>query len=209
MSVYMATDGKGAFLRTYKGRSGFGETWNIEDAKRWNKAQTAINVCGDLPGLLRGRFHVVEAVGPAEFKAVVGQPMDIVNPIMEAVDSSPFMVSTCEQWQCKIEGAMGFIAEADNRLRELNAALSKTDLELTDLEHYIEFNTLNASRGYEAYRKMHELLLRRRGIKDELQIVSGIKSSVPSMPNFQSMLKALKAVEKQKYRPRVLKDLFE
>lgn len=209
MSVYVATDGNGTFLQTYKGRSGFGETWDVEEAKKWSDKQTAINVCDGLPSMMRGRFHVVQIDGPTGRMTVVRRPMEIVNTIMDAVDSNPLMANTCGQWQCKIEEAMGFIVEVDNRLRELNDALSKADLELTDMEHYIEFNTLNASRGYEAYRKMHELLLRRRGIKDEIKIVSGIKSSVPSMSNFQSMLKVIRAVEKQKYKPRVLKDLFK
>ena len=46
----------------------------------------------------------------------------------------------------------------------------------TDLEHYIEFYTFNASQGYNAYRMLKDVMVERRKIKDNLLIVKALLS---------------------------------
>jgi len=55
--------------------------------------------------------------------------------------------------------------EIDKFLKQHNDALSKIDLEKTDIEHYIEFSKLNAYDGWKAYSMLQDVLLRRRKIK--------------------------------------------
>ena len=57
---------------------------------------------------------------------------------------------------------------------EISQELSEVESMIVDLEHYIEFSVLNARDGYVAYKKLHNLLLRRRKIKNEQKVVNMI-----------------------------------
>lgn len=91
---------------------------------------------------------------------------------------------------------------------ELSQKLSHVDQEISDIQHYIEFNTLNAAEGYKAFKMLQDKLQERRVIKDDFlkfQILSNAKVS----DIFDGTLdKSLEVLENRTYTPRVLKELF-
>lgn len=93
-----------------------------------------------------------------------------------------------------------------------NTELSRTDLEIQDLLHAIEFSNANAAEGYKLYKKLQELRRRRRVVKDNLAMASvlgqtGVLTSLESA--IQSMDKLDRHKEVRTYRPRILTELFE
>lgn len=64
--------------------------------------------------------------------------------------------------------------EAKNRRRELNSELSRVDKEITDIEHYIEFYSFSASRGYELSKMLKDRFNRRREIKNGMELLNDI-----------------------------------
>ena len=72
------------------------------------------------------------------------------------------------------------------RKDKLKDKLSQLDKELTDIDHFIEFNTFSASEGYMIVKMRKDILAERRKIKNEMTNVERV----------------------QKYQPRVLKKLF-
>lgn len=87
---------------------------------------------------------------------------------------------------------------------------SKYDRQKTDIEHYIEFNVgkLNARDGYKAYKLLQDVLLERRKVKDEIQMINVVRDrmAVEDIANIEDKVKEL---ESRTYEPRELTYLFE
>lgn len=101
------------------------------------------------------------------------------------------------------------VAKLNYRHQMLVEQESKYDRQKTDVEHYIEFNAgkLNACDGYKAYKLLQDVLLERRKIKDEMQIINIVRSKMATedIVNIEDRVKAL---ESRTYEPREFKYLF-
>lgn len=91
----------------------------------------------------------------------------------------------------------------------LNSSLSQVDKEICDIEHYIEFTVLSAAKGYQVYRMLRDRLLNRRSIKDEMLRVDYFIASTGMDLYKGKVLKTFKKIEKRKYKPRRLDELFD
>lgn len=74
--------------------------------------------------------------------------------------------------------------------KELSAQLSELDKELTDMDHFIEFNKFSASEGYMILKMRKDILEERREVKTQIH------------------LQQIKEGRAARYHPRVLKELF-
>lgn len=103
------------------------------------------------------------------------------------------------------------IAKLNCRHLELSDELSKFDRQITDIEHYIEFNAgkLNACEGYKAYKLLQDVLVKRRKVKDELQILQVVKDKMALPDDIENIHERVKEFENRKYEPREFKHLFE
>jgi hypothetical protein len=117
-----------------------------------------------------------------------------------ATDSSKYIISVLSDT----------VAKLNARHLVLNEELSKYDRQRTDIEHYIEFNTgkLNACDGYKAYKLLQDVLLQRRKVKDELQIIQVALDRIVSPDELAQIDSKVKALEARQYTPREFKDLF-
>ena len=82
----------------------------------------------------------------------------------------------------------------------LNYAMSEIDKEIVDIEHYIEFNNLNAAEGYKAYKMLHDANVKRRNIKNCIEIVKHL--------NISEIKEEINRQDRRIYRPRVKTELF-
>ncbi len=109
---------------------------------------------------------------------------------------------------------VSIVADAVAKLNYRHQALveqeSKYDRQKTDIEHYIEFNAgkLNACDGYKAYKLLQDVLLERRKIKDEIQVINVVRDRMAAedIANIEDKVKKL---ESRIYEPRELTYLFE
>lgn len=88
--------------------------------------------------------------------------------------------------------------EIKEEWRELNENLKRAEQKQCDVYHYIEFSTLNAAQGYNAYRLLKEVLEERREIKnkmDEMRIAL----------DFVNSTKLTNGEQRQKTRYRITK----
>lgn len=105
------------------------------------------------------------------------------------------------------------LAEAVGKLNCRHTALveqlSKYDRQKSDVEHYIEFNSgkLNACDGYKAYKLLQDVLVERRKVKDELQIIQMVRDKM-ACPEDIANIKAHE-LEARTYEPREFVHLFE
>lgn len=103
------------------------------------------------------------------------------------------------------------VAKLNCRHMALVEEQSKYDRQITDVEHYIEFNAgkLNACDGYKAYKLLQDVLVERRKVKDELQILQVVKDKMALPDDLVNIDARVQEMESRKYEPREFKYLFE
>ena len=85
---------------------------------------------------------------------------------------------------------------------------SNIDKQISDILHYIEFYNFSASNGYKLCKALKELRLRRRDIKNELELIGIISTHTCNNIANGNTNKAIDTLGKKQYAPRVLNDLF-
>lgn len=114
-----------------------------------------------------------------------------------------------QYWIEKVNGLNGLASEALHRKDKLVDQLSTVDKEICDILHYIEFCNLNAAQGYKAYKMLKERRIKRRSIKNELRVVDIILGKKISETATDEIEKAISGMDKRKYEPRVMRELFD
>jgi hypothetical protein len=200
MAQYVITDGTRWIMRDRKGKYVPTSCEALADIFT-NKQATGI-FQSNLSKALKSVFRVQK----------IDEPPKLIKQIsQETVQENTEKVSTAEnvqRWIDKIEGLNGLATEALHRKDELVQQLSKVDQELSDVNHYIEFCNLNAAQGYKAYKMIKDRRIKRRSIKNELQVVDIILSKKICETATDEIQKAIAGMDQRTYEPRVLNELF-
>lgn len=200
MAQYVITDGTRWIMRDRYGRYVPTSCEALADVFS-NKQATRI-FQSNLSKALKSVFRVQK----------IDEPPKLIKQIsQETVQENTEKVSTAEnvqRWIDKIEGLNGLATEALHRKDELVQQLSKVDQELSDVNHYIEFCNLNAAQGYKAYKMIKDRRIKRRSIKNELQVVDIILSKKICETATDEIQKAIAGMDQRTYEPRVLNELF-
>lgn len=85
---------------------------------------------------------------------------------------------------------------------------SNIDKQISDILHYIEFYNFSASDGYKLCKALKELRLRRRDVKNKIELISIISTHTCNNIANGNTNKAIDNLSKKQYTPRVLNDLF-
>lgn len=102
----------------------------------------------------------------------------------------------------------GIVSEAKQRRDEICCELSEIDSMLSDINHYIESRKFNAAHACKIEVALHKIYTKRRELKNEDTITKTIIDNLKDI-NFEIVNKAITKLETQKYKPRILSDLFE
>lgn len=86
--------------------------------------------------------------------------------------------------------------------------LERVNSEIVDVEHYVEFFTLDAAKGYKAYKMLKERRIERRRLKDELFRIDLVLNADAESKRSGTLKKRIAGLETRQYEPRVLKELF-
>lgn len=108
----------------------------------------------------------------------------------------------------KVEDFENYIKEIENNKVNLALELSKVDGEIQDILHAAEFFNLSASEGYKLYKMLHEKRVKRRKIKDYIEIVRYIEETNGKEFSENKGSKSIKGKLTRDYKPKVLKELF-
>lgn len=157
----------------------------------------------NLSKALKSVFHVEK----------IDKPPALIKQIShEEVKSNTETVSVAaniQYWVDKVSGLNGLAAEVLHRKEELINQLSEVDKELCDINHYIEFCNLNAAQGYKAYKMIKDRRMKRRSIKNELDVLNMILGKKLSESVTNEITNAVLGMDKRIYEPRVLNELFD
>lgn len=124
----------------------------------------------------------------------------VSHPQLE-VGSSKYIISVLSEAAAKLNCRHTALVEEE----------SKYDRQRTDIEHYIEFNAgkLNACDGYKAYKMLQDVLLKRRKVKDELQMINVVRDRMSLPEDIENIETKIQELESRTYEPREFKHLFE
>ena len=201
MSQYVITDGYRWITKNRNGKYVPTTCEALADTFGNKEANSVYN--NNLSKALKSCFHVEK----------IDKPPELVKQItQEETQENTEKVSIAENiqyWVDKVKGLNGLASEAVHRKNELTDQLSTVDKETCDILHYIEFCNLNAAQGYKAYKMLKERRIRRRSIKNELQVLDIILGKKISETATDEIQKAVEGMDKRKYEPRVMEELFD
>ncbi len=192
MSTYIIKHDDGGYL--CKGTNGqWVRTSNLMQAERldYNKALNILSNC--ISPAFRRYWKIAEEE----------QPCAVYTPM-----SKDETVSTDFDWDEISNAQFQLFNNLTRYGEELKHRLSEVDLEICDIQHYIEFFALDAAKGYKAYKMLKERLERRRYIKDEMLKVNCFLGGSSADFSSGKVNRQIKGLDTRKYTPRVLCELF-
>lgn len=144
-----------------------------------------------------------------------GVMVKAINLQVEGSDAEPKKEIAVEVESDSSKYIISVLSEAVSKLNCRHTALveklSKYDRQCSDVEHYIEFNAgkLNACDGYKAYKLLQDVLVERRKVKDELQIIQVVRDKMAFPEDIANIGEKVQELESRHYEPREFTYLFE
>lgn len=184
---------------TTKKKKGYAIVPNLDKAHRWDnldKAQNFLTNNCTCPELKPYTWRVIQLVNGTE---IIPDEMESLN--VEPVEMNCDILDT-------IRNIGSFTRQLEQRKLYLINQLKQTDLEIVDIEHAAEFYNLNASQGYKLYKMLHNARIKRREIKDELQIIGYTLTASLSTKSMEHLESSILGLDNRQYAPRVHKELF-
>ena len=196
MNKYVITD---AYQKVWVCRDNNGYTLSTDPNKAHifeNKKTADAIYKSSLSKVIKSKGVAVKSI---KMQVCDDVPQESAPPI--EVDSSKYIVSIISD----------AVSKLNCRHFELSEELSKIDREKSDIEHYIEFNAgkLNACGGYKAYKMLQDVLLERRKVKDELEIIQVAMARIASPEELANIDRKVEELAHRKYEPREFKHLFK
>ena len=157
----------------------------------------AKNICGSLPKTIKKLNFFVEALPDISIKDIsANEEINTYEP-SENVTRWINLLGQCED----------VLNEASQRDDELNGELSNVDLKLQDILHNIELSKrCDMYTAWETINCIRELRKKRREIKDEKLVLSGIKTQGITYLSRSSVQKCVDGLSKRKYRIRIVEE---
>lgn len=112
-------------------------------------------------------------------------------------------------WLEKINDMNGLVKEATKRKNILEKQLHDLEDEKLDIEHYIEFQNLNAAQGYKASKELKNCRIKRRTVKNELAVINIILELQMKKIIDSKIYQKIEELDKRTYKPRIRTDLFD
>lgn len=201
MSEYIITDGSRFIYRNHSGKYVPAPSEAMADIYSRRQADSIFN--HQLSKALKKVFHIEKYDKvPNNVKQV--SVKDLENNVEKAS-----IADNIQLWIDRVSDMNGLAVDASNRKDVLLQQLSDIDKEISDIMHYIEFSKLNAAQGYKAFKMIKDRRIKRRSIKNELNIVEVILSKKFNDSISKEIMKAVENMDKRTYEPRVLKELFD
>ena len=158
----------------------------------------ANNICNSLPKSLKKFNFFVEAIPDIPLK-IEEQKTIITNTYKPSENVT--------RWINELGRCEDILNEAGERYEELNGELSDVDLKLQDILHEIEMtDKCDMFKAWQMINEIRKLRKKRRNIKDEKLVLSGIKSQGITYLNRKSVQKCVDGLSNRKYKIRIVEE---
>ena len=202
---FIITDGTRFIRQDVHGR--YKPVANITMADTYSSRCAALNVLNNsIPKAWKQTYYVAQVKNGEIIQRSAPQPVAQKrhSGIKYCPDADPILL----EWYNKIEALNNLFSYFTRRDHEISQEMSDIDQAIADISHFIEFNKLGAGDGYKIYAKQHELLCRRRCLKNELELIKVINKNHVAKDAVSNIFVAIKDLKKRKYEPRILGELF-
>ena len=170
----------------------------IESQKGLFEYSKANNICNSLPKQLKKFQFFVEAI--PEIHPKIQEQQSITTNTYKPSEN-------VTRWINELGRCEDILSEASNRYEELNGELSDVDLKLQDILHNIELSDkCDMYVAWQIVNNIRDLRKKRREIKDEKLVLSGIKSQGITYLNRKSIQKCVDGLSNRKYRIRIVEE---
>lgn len=176
--------------------AGFYITEDIAFARAWKKLEKANNVLRMMQQCKKFKNYHFE-VKYCEQSTAKAQKQKTPEPIELDYDVNQ-----------KLEEIAIFAKEIEKRKTYLYQLIHNAELELIDIDHAAEFQTLNAAQGYKLYKRLHDVCTKRREYKNEVQVIENTLKTRINGCDLGNLEKSIAGLETRKYAPRINADLF-
>jgi len=211
--MYTLVDGqnryicKDKYIMNGSSHETFGITTDYNKAITWESEEKAENVRKNcLKPNMKQKFHVSKLKQSEKLNNISDEIPE--KSIMETTEQNTKIDTdtyTTDMYMNDLSMIMESITildtvlkESHNKLNILHHALGVIDREITDIHHWIEFNSFNACEGYKAFALLQGKLKTRREIKNGIEVFTAALNIEDTM----------QGIKNKKYQPRELKELF-
>lgn len=198
IGYYALTDGNGSFIRHDKQSGKYVSVRSSKEAEQFDSVVKAESVLkNSISKSIRSNYSVQFFYTGNEVNR------DALDYNVTNGDSGTKCLEFAD-WNDKVSSIKDVLfLISEDHIKAISDELSKSDKMVNDIQHYIEFGNFNAYQGWRCFKALQESLRKRRKLKDEMAILSAIKSS-----NFPSAENLIRGLGERKYCPRVLPELF-
>ena len=200
MYVYVLTDGNGNYIRNDESTGKYVPVRGEKYAKQFPTSQKALSILqNSVAKNIRSNYNVA---------AIEDKDVFSIETVKDLVDQE-IIDDEILNWSQNVDSVLDMINRAKNRKDELTEKISTVDKEITDIQHYIELNRINAYQGWLSASMLQNRLRQRRKYKDELSILNAILNSGIDAVNMQGVKAAISNLSGRRYAPRILTELFK
>lgn len=194
MGCIIATE-NGQYLQLLDVSMGkYGLTDDANKAKRWSTSKQAHKSLKTIKNQFKG-MHISFCVKNEDAMHVTREPIENIEPLSFDISDTA-------------DNLLAISRQAENYKRYLDECLSTVDMEIIDIEHAAEFYELNAAQGYKIYKMLHDARVKRRIIKNNMEIVKKFLNTSLQSGSIESLKRCIDSVDNKTYNPRVNKELF-
>ena len=204
MAEYVITDGSRFIYQNHSRK--YVPTHCESMADTFSKKQAEAIYNNSLPKALKSVFYV-QKLGEDELKKKQIKQVDETD--LKNNTEKVMLSENIQKWLDKLSSLNGLVKEASVRKEVLEKQLKDLEDEKIDIEHYIEFSSLNAAQGYKASKELQQCRLKRRHVKNEIFVLDMILKHNMSDSVIEEITEKVKSMDKRTYKPRVRNDLFD
>lgn len=192
---YCIKNNKNVFIKLNNNGSPVTCAESVKGIFEYSKAR---NILDNIPKTLKRLNFKLEAIPEIQPK-VEEQRVIITNTYIPSENVT--------RWIEKLGQLEDVLTEVSKRDDELNRELSDIDLKLQDILHNIELSgRCDMYTAWETINSIRDLRKKRREIKDEKLVLSGIKSQGITYLSRSSVQKCVDGLSKRKYRIRIVEE---
>ena len=201
MAEYVITDGSRFIYKNHKNK--YVPISNEVLADKFSKKQADGVLNNSLPKALKSVFYVQKVDEDVLKKKQIKQ---VNESDLENNTEKVMLSENIQTWLDKLSNLNGLVKEASTRKEVLTKQLKD---EKIDIEHYIEFSSLNAAQGYKASKELQQCRIKRRHVKNEIFVLDMILKHNMSDSVIDEIIEKVQSMDKRTYKPRVRADLFD
>lgn len=205
--MYVISNGHNYIMKRKGGR--ICATCDLNLAMQFESKGLAICEINKLPAGYKSGHYAPKSMD--EIEAASKSP-NIVEPVNEKPDAFSFQIPD-SKWLAELKKNLEITDKTMGNLKDMYTKvygeLTAASDEIADIEHAIEFMTVNAAQGYQLMAELKKARRKRREAKDAKLLLEIVMNQGEGDWGRGRLENAIEQMNSRQFTPKVRKDLFE